>query len=93
MELTIISKKTYLCWQVFFRLLSKTAMFCPELKAATKLLPLPTPAEVRAFPCPAPTPPTPMRDCQSPGTAWDSTGEEWRELEVALEDFKVNKEK
>ena len=68
-------------------------MFCPELKAATKLLPLSTPAEVGAFPCPAPKPATTMGECRSPPTARDSTGEGWRELEAALEDVEMNKEK
>lgn len=47
-------------------LMSKTGMFSLGLKAATKLVPLSTPAEVRAFPCPAPEP---TGAHQQPGTA------------------------
>lgn len=64
--LIIRSKKPYLCWHIFFRLMSKTGMFSSGLKAATKLVPLSTPAEVGAFPCPAPKP---TGAHQQPGTA------------------------
>lgn len=88
MELTVTSKKILL----FFRLLSKTGVFCPELKAATKPLPLSAPSEVGAFPCPAPKPAAATGERRSPPTR-GSAGEGWRELEAALEDVEMSKEK
>lgn len=46
-----------------------TGMFCPELKATTKLLPLSPPAEVGAFPCPTPKPATAVGGAQEPRTS------------------------
>lgn len=65
--------------------MSEIGMFSSRLKATTKLVPLPTPAEVRAFLCHVSKP--------TGAHLQSGTGLGGRELEADLEDVKMSKEK